>query len=178
MQCCNFFAKLFFLSHRRKRKKCIYMLCTYDMIVSCDCRNVSMGPVVELMAYAQYGNCRRLFSIYLQTKESLDGNTALRARPVRRLSRPRHDDRSGRGSVVLLLNSGDPVPLHTWRLPNDTPTCLQLMLDTTNSGGRDGVLCLTRKGELVLLSVASREGDGKVLAPRPQVGECMYVALM
>lgn len=90
---------------------------------------------------------------------------------------PPQYDRSGRGSVVLLLNSGDPVPLHTWRLPNDTPTCLQLLLDTTNSGGRDGVLCLTRKGELVLLSVASREGDGKVLAPRPQVSELMYVAL-
>eukprot|EP00903_Cladosiphon_okamuranus_P017264 g15909.t1 len=63
-----------------------------------------------------------------------------------------------RGSVVLLLNSSNPTPLYTWRLPGDMPTSLKLLLDS--GGGREGVLCLTRRGELLMLSVASPEDDG------------------
>lgn len=75
--------------------------------------------------------------------------------------------RRSRGSVVLLLNSGNPTPLHTWRLTGDTPTSLRLLLDS--GGGREGVLCLTRRGELLMLSVASpAEDGGKALARQRQ----------
>ena len=61
--------------------------------------------------------------------------------------------------MVLLLNSGNPAPLYTWRLPDDAPVCLRLLVGTAvASGGREGVLCLTRKGDLMLLSVASGGG--------------------
>ncbi|CAN0477575.1 unnamed protein product, partial [Laminaria digitata] len=70
-------------------------------------------------------------------------------------------------SVVLLLNSGNPAPLYTWRLPDDVPVCLSLLVGTAAAyGGREGVLCLTRKGDLILLSVASGGGDGKDLSPQ------------
>ena len=78
--------------------------------------------------------------------------------------------RQERGSVVLLLNSGNPAPLYTWRLPDDVPVCLRLLVDTAAaSGGREGVLCLTQKGDLILLSVASGGGDGGNLPRRSQV---------
>ncbi|CAM9433399.1 unnamed protein product [Ectocarpus sp. 13 AM-2016] len=75
-----------------------------------------------------------------------------------------------RGSVVLLLNSGDPTPLHTWRLPGDTPTSMRLLLGS--GGGREGVLCLTQRGELLMLSVAgapsNAAGGRGALVPRPR----------
>ncbi|CBJ32024.1 expressed unknown protein [Ectocarpus siliculosus] len=75
-----------------------------------------------------------------------------------------------RGSVVLLLNSGDPTPLHTWRLPGDTPTSMRLLLGS--GGGREGVLCLTQRGELLMLSVAgapsTAAGRGEASVPRPR----------
>ncbi|CAN0483385.1 unnamed protein product, partial [Ectocarpus sp. 8 AP-2014] len=75
-----------------------------------------------------------------------------------------------RGSVVLLLNSGDPTPLHTWRLPGDTPTSMRLLLGS--GGGPEGVLCLTQRGELLMLSVAgapsTAAGGREALVPRPR----------
>ncbi|CAM9483119.1 unnamed protein product, partial [Ectocarpus fasciculatus] len=79
-----------------------------------------------------------------------------------------------RGSVVLLLNSGDPTPLHTWRLPGDTPTSMRLLLGS--GGGREGVLCLTQRGELLMLSVAGAPstavgGEGALVPRRPRQQE-------
>ena len=71
---------------------------------------------------------------------------------------------------MLLLNSGDPTPLHSWRLPGDTPTSMRLLLGS--GGGPEGVLCLTQRGELLMLSVAgapsTAAGGGGALIPRPR----------
>lgn len=73
--------------------------------------------------------------------------------------------------MVLLLDSSSPTPLYVWRLPYDNPSCVRLLLGGSHSGGKEGVLCLTRRGELLLLSVASADGDVSNLSPAPKVRE-------
>lgn len=65
-----------------------------------------------------------------------------------------------RGCVVLLLDAARPTPLHSWRLKDDLVNCLQLGLGDAGSGRiREGILCLTDSGVLLLLAVASGAGD-------------------
>ncbi|CAN0031552.1 unnamed protein product, partial [Hapterophycus canaliculatus] len=94
--------------------------------------------------------------------------------------------RPGGGSVVLLLNSSDPTPLHTWRLPDDTSTSLRLLLHGGGGAGGapEGVLCLTQRGELLMLSVASSSPspvaarDGKAVLATRQIASGLGVVRM
>lgn len=76
---------------------------------------------------------------------------------------------------MLLLNASRPTPLFSWRLRQDRIVSAQLLLGSAGSNAGEGVLGLTKRGELLLLSVLSGGGDRRVAAPGQQVRASLYM---
>lgn len=75
---------------------------------------------------------------------------------------------------MLLLDGGRPTPLYTWKLKGDYVVSLQLFLGSGKSAGPEGVLCLTAKGEMLLLSVATTTGDKASSTPGVKVSNARH----